>query len=195
MKGEFTNDWFETTAKHVWDQYLPLDTRKVLEIGSYEGKVACYLMEPQPLGVRLDIHCIDTWEGSSEHSETDMKKVEERFHLNIKMALAASSHRVTAHKGRSAEILPQLLRNFVGYFDLIYVDGSHEAADVLSDAVMSFPLLRRGGILAFDDYLWAHQGFSPLQTPKIAIDSFTNCFARQLCFVRVEDHQVWVQKT
>jgi hypothetical protein len=33
---------------------------------------------------------------------------------------------------------------------VIYIDGSHEPMDVLTDAVMSWPLLRSNGILIFD---------------------------------------------
>lgn len=39
-------------------------------------------------------------------------------------------------------------------FDFIYVDGLHLSQDVLYDALLSFDLLKVGGILIFDDYLW-----------------------------------------
>ena len=37
-------------------------------------------------------------------------------------------------------------------FDFVYVDGSHMILDVLQDAAMCRRLVRRGGILVFDDY-------------------------------------------
>ena len=40
----------------------------------------------------------------------------------------------------------------INNFDLIYIDASHYAPDVLSDAVLAFKLLKPGGILIFDDY-------------------------------------------
>lgn len=68
-------------------------------------------------------------------------------------------------------------------FDLIYIDGSHRAADVLIDAVMSFQLLRIGGMMIFDDYIWTMepQGQEDLlNMPKPAIDAFTSIFARKI---------------
>ena len=37
----------------------------------------------------------------------------------------------------------------------IYVDGSHEAPDVLFDAILAHKLVKNNGIIAFDDYLWS----------------------------------------
>jgi predicted O-methyltransferase YrrM len=70
-----------------------------------------------------------------------------------------------------------------GYFDLIYIDGSHQAPDVLTDAVMSFQLLKVGGVMIFDDYLWSMDkpGFQDvLKMPKPAIDAFINIFQRKM---------------
>jgi len=39
-------------------------------------------------------------------------------------------------------------------FDFIYIDGDHTAEGVLQDAVLAWRLLKAGGIMAFDDYLW-----------------------------------------
>jgi hypothetical protein len=41
----FTADWFDATAKPVWSQFIPdLPAGRVLEVGSYEGASACYLI-------------------------------------------------------------------------------------------------------------------------------------------------------
>jgi hypothetical protein len=35
---EFTNNWFENTAKGVWDSLIPqINPHRILEVGSYEG--------------------------------------------------------------------------------------------------------------------------------------------------------------
>ena len=63
-------------------------------------------------------------------------------------------------------------------FDFIYIDGSHIAKDVLTDACMAWPLLKPKGLMVFDDYMWG----SPrdiLHRPKLAIDAFTNLFAEE----------------
>ena len=62
-----------------------------------------------------------------------------------------------------------------------------DQTDVLTDAVMAFPLLRVGGIMAFDDYLWTVEAKgeeNPLFMPKPAIDAFANLFLRKMSVMR-----------
>jgi predicted O-methyltransferase YrrM len=81
----------------------------------------------------------------------------------------------------------------VGDFDLIYVDASHYAVDVLTDAVLSFKLLKAGGILIFDDYLWAGDE-NIIYYPKIAIDSFTNIFSKHIKLIPAPLNQIYAVK-
>jgi hypothetical protein len=62
---------------------------------------------------------------------------------------------------------------------LIYIDGSHQAVDVLSDAVLSFPLLAIGGYMVFDDYEWRSRAPSHAR-PQIAIDAFLAVYSEEL---------------
>jgi predicted O-methyltransferase YrrM len=50
--------------------------------------------------------------------------------------------------------LAEILSSNEPPFDLIYVDGSHQASDVLTDSIITFQLLRVGGVMTFDDYVW-----------------------------------------
>lgn len=83
-------------------------------------------------------------------------------------------------------------------YDLIYIDGSHKSCDVLSDAIMSFPLARPGALIIFDDYLWDF-GFkktgSPLNAPKIGIDAFTSNFADSVEIIHgLPSYQLYLRK-
>ena len=81
------------------------------------------------------------------------------------------------------------------YFDFIYIDGSHMASDVLSDAILSFELLKIDGIMGFDDYLWKLPNTDNLLTnPKIAIDTFTNIFSFRIQILVTLNHQVYIKK-
>jgi len=65
------------------------------------------------------------------------------------------------------------------------------------DAVLSFQLLRVGGVIAFDDYLWSEDlpnGKDPLRCPKLAIDSFVNVFTRKVDIVSAPLNQLYVVK-
>lgn len=169
----------------------------MLEIGSFEGFSACWsIAQAQIVGLQsFEIHCIDSWEGGIEHQAgqfaEDMNTVERRFQNNIAKRKAESgleSLDVHIHKGLSFLGLADLIaQRKLGYFDFIYIDGSHQAPDVLSDAVMSFPLLRVGGVMAFDDYLWTvdAKGFeNPLTMPKPAVDAFANLFLRKMSVMK-----------
>ena len=163
--------------------FFTLETSRVLEIGCFEGRSTCYVIEKLASRRDIELHCVDTWRGEF------MDSVEERFHHNIHLAKNKVKHAVklVIHKGFSDKCLAKLLaEGKQGYFDFIYIDGSHQAPDVLCDAVMSFQLLKKGGILGFDDYLWSDPsyGIDPIRCPKLAIDVFTNIYCRKLKILR-----------
>lgn len=201
----FTNAWFNNAAKQIWDQILPqLNPTNILEIGSYEGASTCYLIDALSQRKSVEIHCVDTWEGGIEHLSgdfaADMSAVEQRFLHNTHISSTKAAHPVTLirHKGRSDVELARLLADHrQDYFDFIYIDGSHQAPDVLCDAILSFRLLRINGIIAFDDYLWAERlpsGIDPIRCPKPAIDAFTNVYCRKLRIIPAPLYQLYVQK-
>jgi predicted O-methyltransferase YrrM len=86
-----------------------------------------------------------------------------------------------------------MIADGVGDFDLIYVDASHYAVDVLTDAVLSFKLLKAGVILIFDDYLWAGDE-NIVYYPKIAIDAFTNIFSKHIKLIPAPLNQIYAVK-
>lgn len=199
----FTTHWFERNALNVWEQLIPqIRPQKILEIGSFEGASACYLIDKLGPEYPLEIHCVDSWEGSIEHQArgVDMNSTERRFQDNLRLAVAAAPNPVdlVIHKAYSDSALAKLLASGkAGYFDFVYVDGSHQAPDVLYDAVVSFKLLRIGGTMAFDDYLWSDPsaaGKDPVRMPKPAIDAFVNLNIRKLRLLNAPSMQVYVQK-
>jgi predicted O-methyltransferase YrrM len=202
LPHQFTNTWFNY-SKRVWDSLVQnLSPTRYLEIGSYEGASACYLIDTLAKKKGIELHCIDTWCGGDEHKNLriDMLEVEQRFKLNVELSMKAAPCRVVihVHKGRSDDQLCKLLlegkRN---YFDFIYVDGSHAASDVLCNAVLSFRLLRTGGLLVFDDYLWrdaTSPAVNPLGCPKAAIDAFTNIYGNKVAVLEAPLYQLYMKK-
>jgi predicted O-methyltransferase YrrM len=197
---KFTSAWFET-AKHVWEEIIPqLSPKIILEIGSYEGASTCYLIDKLAGESAMEIHCIDTWEGGMEHQGTDMSSVEARYDHNVALAIARAKNKVTIvkHKKNSDIALATLIsEGKKNYFDFIYVDGSHQAPDVLCDAVLGFRLLKVGGAMVFDDYLWSENlpyGKDPLRCPKPAIDAFVNLHFRKLNIISAPLYQLYLQK-
>lgn len=203
LNYEYTNDWFQTRAQKIWDALLPkINPARILEIGSYEGASACYLIEKIAAKKEIELHCIDTWEGGIEHREgmIDMSAVENRFHQNTALAIKKAPCQVDLiiHKGPSDIELSRLLATGrQGYFDFIYIDGSHQAPDVLCDAVLAYKLLKKNGYMVFDDYVWREKisaGFDLLRCPKPAIDAFTNIYFQKIRLISAPLYQLYLQK-
>ena len=184
---KFTQDWFGW-APPVWEQLIPMlpeGHRNFLEIGSFEGRSAIWIAENMMVEGDL-LRCVDTWTGGEEHGELDMSEVEERFRHNLTVAAEKfPRRRIIASPGTSVKVLSGFLAHERReLYDFIYIDGSHIAKDVLTDACMAWPLLNVGGIMVFDDYLWGNPR-DVLHRPKAAIDAFTTLFAEELEIIHV----------
>ena len=200
---KFSNNWFNVNSKKNWQFLLPaLKPKKVLEVGSFEGQSACYIIKNNSWFDHIELHCIDTWEGGIENKKhrVDMKSVEKRFDENISIAqrFALKPSVVKKYKNDSFIQLTELVSNgFLNYFDFIYIDGSHQAPDVLTDAILCFNLLKVGGVMGFDDYSWTEKlpyGNDPIRCPKISIDAFTTIFTRKISIINTSNRQMYVQK-
>jgi predicted O-methyltransferase YrrM len=201
---EFTTDWFSKNIP-TWDYLVKKisPVKKILEIGSFEGMSTVWLINNVFKNSQAgEIFCVDTWEGGVEHDSLNMSAVEMRFEKNIELAKAESqcNAAIVKLKGRSQDILSDLLsKEHRQSFDFIYVDGSHECADVLTDLVLSYHLCRSGGVIVCDDYLWSmetHGNEDLLNQPKLAIDSFVNCYRRKVSILSGAPlYQLYLQKT
>jgi predicted O-methyltransferase YrrM len=171
---DFTNDW---QSRHIptWTRALHKFRNQpvaVLEIGSFEGLSAVAFLELLP---RCRITCVDPfagYENRATFAHLFAHDYESRFDQN----LAPYRDRFEKIKARSVPTLDALRREG-RHFDVIYIDGSHERQDVLSDSILAWPLLKVGGVLIWDDYQWEHKTLPPDQRPEQAIDLFRSMFA------------------
>lgn len=154
--------WF---SHHVpqWEKLLAPYKNKpdihMLEIGSWVGNSACWLLQHILTHPSSSLTCIDLFERDLAFEEQAAREglgaarldpsfnIEERFDANIQ-AIGAKN-RLVKIKGDSEEKVRTLP---LQRYDCIYVDGSHIARDVCLDAVHSWPCLKEGGLLIFDDY-------------------------------------------
>ena len=168
-RGVFTQNWAIGDVP-AWEPILKtLEGRptNLLEIGSFEGLAACYLLWRLPDAV---ITCVDTFAGSGEHHSTDVdvSSLEARFDANVALVDATRVRKLVGDsKRRLLDLTAEQAR-----FDLVYVDGSHLGLDVIVDASLAWRVLNPGGVLVFDDYPWAELGEDPLLRPGPAIEAF-----------------------
>lgn len=191
---DISKDWFSHNIP-VWSWAFQSRLRtdspiRILEIGSFEGLSAHYLLSKFP---NSSIICVDTWLGSTEYKTEegkeiyDFSRVRDRFRKNVQRF----GNRVTPYEGTSMQF-------FAGdtsgqLFDLIYVDGSHEADDVLTDAILGFRRLREGGLMIFDDYMWRFFA-TKTRNPAAAIETFVSLKREDLEVVHV-GYQVIIKRT
>jgi predicted O-methyltransferase YrrM len=157
----------------------------MLEIGSYEGRSTLWFLNNILKHPSSSITCIDTFEGSNEHDESLKTDIFQSFVHNIQ----EYKNKVHILKGKSYDILK--IFPSIEKFDIIYIDGSHFSHNVLEDAILSFSLLKKGGYMIFDDYMW--EDITSLNMPKIGIDAFLQCYKGQYAFCYAS-YQLTIQK-
>jgi len=167
-RGRFTEDWF---TMHIpsWEPGLrELEGRaaKILELGSFEGLSACFVLWRLP---DSNVTCVDTFAGIPGYGAYGIATdVESAFDHNVALVDTARTRKLV---GETHRVLPGLVAEGE-QFDLVYVDASHIAVDVLVDAALAWKLLRPGGIAIFDDYGLVPPGEDPLEHPQPAINAF-----------------------
>lgn len=195
---KFSTNWFDHKLQVIWAEILLAERpTKLLEVGSFEGLSTVFMIQTLGKIQPIELHCVDTWQGGREHDGIDFANVQERFTDNVRQAESEVENTVNMqlYPVRSDIALPVMQAQLGhGYFDFIYIDGSHEAADVLFDAVNAFKLLRSGGVMVFDDYLWYNNPADIIRAPKIAIDAFVNTHFDKLQVYGGVPYQLIVKK-
>jgi hypothetical protein len=168
----FSNDSF-TYHLTVWKQALSEFKNKpnihYLEVGPLEGRALLWMVEniltdPTSTATAIEAFVTKTLLNNIKKSKLENK---------IKII-----------DGYSQVELKKLPHN---YFDIIYIDGDHYSSAVLMDAMLSWPLLKVGGILIFDDYLWKIDKFPPNERPQMAIDAFISSHQDHIDVILLED--------
>jgi len=174
---QFTQDWF-THNIPIWQRHLQEFTGiadfQVVEIGSFQGMSACWLLDNILTHPTAKITCIDLY-------------FQQHFKGNIVKTGAAD--RVIELEGYSQDLLINLATE---YYDVAYIDGCHKPTSALQDAILSWRLVKVGGLMIFDDYEFTFPD-SPEQDTKIGIDVFLEMFGSQLEVVH-KGYQLIVKK-
>jgi predicted O-methyltransferase YrrM len=188
----WTNDIPEGT-KQSFDEILsmlPINC-KILEIGAYAGTSVVQMLKQTD---NSHATVIDTWTNYYEYDQVinkqtvvnNAEEIEKEFFMNIK----DYQDRVKTLKGKSCDKLVELLLNNSS-FHFIYIDGSHKSMDVYLDAVLSWKMLKIGGILAFDDYKF-NRG-DDFNSPYEAIEHFKNNYLGNFVILK-EDYRLYLKK-
>jgi predicted O-methyltransferase YrrM len=141
----FTSDWASHNYSN-WEKwfagYRDQPDVRILEIGSFEGRSAVWFLKNVLTHPTAQLVCVDPmpW---------PVNPPRPRFMHNIQ--LTGKAQQVTLIQERSEIALTKLQP---ASFDIIYIDGAHDAINVLADGIYSWELLKVDGLMLFDDYLW-----------------------------------------
>lgn len=180
---KFTEKWFDNMIpmwEQVFEKYPNIES--VLEVGCFEGRATVWLCENvlNDKDKKYTYDVVDTFGGSL--NESGMRKVKENLEKND-FIWDNFTHNISffphinfnLNRGFSQKILPTMEGE--EKYDFIYIDASHRADDTLVDAYYAKNMLKKGGILIFDDYGWKDpKNLHPSNSPELGINVFNTIY-------------------
>ena len=169
----FSQKWFLNNFE-IFTFFLPKDKClkfDYLEVGCYEGLSSFYVLSEYK---SVNAFFLDIWDMPNPNSKTlshNFGLIEKAFDQNL------SGFDFKKMKNDSVISMRKLLKENV-HFDFIYIDGSHNGEDILSDAIEAFKILKVNGLMFFDDFL-QHDDNRILQS-YVGIDKFLSLYSDYL---------------
>ena len=169
----FSQKWFLNNFE-IFTFFLPKDKSlkfNYLEVGCYEGLSSFYVLSEYK---SVNAFFLDIWDMPNPNSKTlspNFDLIEKAFDQNL------SGFNFKKIKNDSVISMRKLLKENV-HFDFIYIDGSHNGEDILSDAIEAFKILKVNGLMFFDDFL-QHDDNRILQS-YVGIDKFLSLYSDYL---------------
>ena len=132
------------------------DNSIMVEVGSWMGRSSTYvasLIKESKKNIKF--YCVDTWEGSEEHTSIIKSLVEngktlfDEFKKNIKEC--GVEDYITPIKMDSVKASEKFED---GSIDFVHIDAAHDYDNVLKDIKSWYPKVKPGGLVTGDDYGW-----------------------------------------
>jgi glycosyltransferase involved in cell wall biosynthesis/predicted O-methyltransferase YrrM len=180
----------------IWEQHLKqfaaMPNLRVLDVGGGDGCAACWLLDNVLTHASAQITCINRLEITAQNQDSIHLEVrqpdEDGFGANLAKTNCPQKARTIV--GNPQMILRSLISNS---YDLLYIHHAFSASDVLEIILLSWGLLKVGGMMILD-----HDEFNSSQKTtgklsNVAIDAFLNIFNNKIHQVHQGD-QVFLQK-
>lgn len=127
-----------------------------VEVGTWKGKSAAYMaVEIINSGKKITFDCVDTWAGSIEHLDINspfyepLLSIENGLYNHFLENINPVKKSINPIKLTSYEASKTYNDNTL---NCVFIDASHEYADVYNDIKNWLPKIKRGGILAGHDF-------------------------------------------
>jgi hypothetical protein len=151
---------------------------KVLELGTGNGLCANFLLD----NYSCRVETVDLYD--SHIVDEEVSKIKKKYIVSTINNLQPfiDNGKCKFYQMSTKEFL---FKNQNKKYDFIYIDASHDKDWVLFDSVNSFSLLKKDGLMIFDDYGWGEC--------SVAIDAFLNCYKERV-EVFYKQWQVMIRK-
>ena len=180
-----STDYFSINA-YYWDLIINKNFKEFsyLEIGSWEGNSASYILKNFKT---KKVFCVDVWDTNNDSPKQEERNRFESFIFNLKKF----KERFSFFKGTS----DKFFKNNSQKFDVIYIDGWHEANQVYKDINNSWDCLNVNGIIICDDYFYGDIKNNLVNNlPANAINKFIFENKNKLKVICVNNTQIFFKK-
>ncbi len=194
---KYNRNWSDNAIENTKHLFKNNSVKKVLEIGTFEGKYSIWLAD----NYDLKIHTIDPFKSDIYNlSQSLFNTVEKNWLHNLHNC--KNNNKITYYKDYSLNVFQKLI-HAKEKFDLIYVDGDHRSHIVMQDLIYSFNILNDNGIMLIDDAVnWKARDHNTNQiledetlSPKLAVDSFIKIYKNKIKVLDIpKKNQIAIQK-
>jgi len=180
-----STDYFSINA-YYWNHIIKKHFKEIsyLEIGSWEGNSALYVLKNHKT---KKVYCVDVWDKDINYQELYAKNFK-----NFLFNMEEFKGRFSFFKERSDDFFLKNTENF----DIIYIDGIHDALQVDRDINNAWNFLNLNGIMICDDFFYGNL-YSKLDinVPATSINQFIKKHNKKLKILCVNNNQIFIQKT
>ena len=185
LKNKKTSEDYFSINVYYWDLILNKYFKEFsyLEIGSWEGSSALYILNNYKT---KKVYCVDVWDKDEKYEELYKKNFNNFLHN-----MEEFKDRYFFFKERSDDFF----KKNDEYFDLIYIDGTHESFQVDKDINNAWKFLNLNGIIICDDFFYGNL-YSGLNedVPANSINKFIKKQQNKLKVLCVNNSQVFLRK-
>ncbi len=152
--------WFDFSGLYSHLAFHAPQNATIVEVGSWLGKSVCYLArEAKNYDKAVAIYAVDTWRGTPGDAAHQSlinqaggpNALFEAFKTNIRAG--GVDDIITPLRMSSVEASARFENESL---DMVFIDASHQYADVMDDLRAWYPKVKPGGIIAGHDYAPGH---------------------------------------
>ena len=180
--------WFGNRAENTFRRYVkPRFAGKptwYLEIGVWTGQSLVWMLEHVLTHPRSYAFAVDAWLPLwTKKRQWTAEQVEENYQETLQWC-EPYRDKVEIIRSMSGVWLRQcdLPKHSL---DMVYLDGEHTAVGVMDDLALTWPLLKPGGLLLFDDYFRdKHKWHSVKSVVDAVMPAVYGPYIEQVCLTR-----------